>query len=279
MVEPEIAFAELGDLVQLAEDFILHLVAAALAEHREDLESLGRPLAALEAIRGPFPRMTYTEAVEMLHSPELHTQLVAKTADDQEKLRGLMKKLEELERQRDATKKGWKQEQLEGEIHVLREEVRELEVDVRNQPEHLRQAREFAWGGDLGGDEETILSRQFDKPVIVTEYPREAKAFYMKLSPSDPRVVLNLDVLAPEGYGEIIGGSQREDDLEALLVRMKNENMDIGPYEWYVDLRRYGSVPHGGFGLGVERTIAWICGLRHIREAIPFPRLMGRMYP
>jgi asparaginyl-tRNA synthetase len=131
----------------------------------------------------------------------------------------------------------------------------------------------------LGGDEESIISRQFDKPLIVTEYPREAKAFYMKPAQGNQDVVLNLDVLAPEGYGEIIGGSQREDDADALLERIKAEGMDPEPYNWYLDLRRYGSVPHGGFGLGIERTLAWICGLKHIREAIPFPRLMGRIYP
>ena len=120
---------------------------------------------------------------------------------------------------------------------------------------------------------------EFEKPVIITHYPAKAKAFYMKPAPDDPRVVLNMDVIAPEGYGEIIGGSQREDDVAALERRMREESMDPAAYAWYLDLRRYGTVPHGGFGLGIERTLAWICGLRHIRETIPFPRLMGRMAP
>ncbi len=157
--------------------------------------------------------------------------------------------------------------------------MRTLQVDIENRPEHFRQARQFVWGKDLGGDEESLLSKYFNQPIFVTEYPREAKAFYMKRSDNHPNVVLNMDVLAPEGYGEIIGGSQREDRLEQLQARMKENAMPEAPYEWYLDLRRYGSVPHGGFGLGIERTMAWICGLRHIREAIPFPRLMGRIYP
>jgi asparaginyl-tRNA synthetase len=143
----------------------------------------------------------------------------------------------------------------------------------------MEDAKKFVWGHDFGGDEETILSKQFDRPLIVSEYPREVKAFYMKRNPADPRTVRNLDVLAPEGYGEIIGGSQREDDLDTLLARMEEEGMDPAPYQWYLDLRRYGSVPHGGFGLGIERTVSWICGLKHIRETIPFPRLMGKMLP
>ena len=140
--------------------------------------------------------------------------------------------------------------------------------------------RNFTWGADLGGDDETILSKEYDRPLIVTHYPREVKAFYMKRDPENPKVVCNLDVLAPEGYGEIIGGSQREDDLDTLLERMQSEEgMETGPYEWYLDLRRYGSVPHGGFGLGIERTVSWICGLKHIRETIPFPRMPGRVAP
>jgi asparaginyl-tRNA synthetase len=135
------------------------------------------------------------------------------------------------------------------------------------------------WGDDLGAPEETFLSESFDRPVLVTRYPKECKAFYMKPDPADPRTVLCVDVLAPEGVGEIIGGSQREDDLESLLTRIKEHNLPTDPLEWYLDLRRYGSVPHAGFGLGLERLVAWICGLHHVREAIPFPRLMDRLTP
>lgn len=138
---------------------------------------------------------------------------------------------------------------------------------------------DIKYGDDFGGDEETILTKQFDKPVFVTHYPAEIKAFYMKRDPQDPSVVLNMDLLAPEGYGEIIGGGQREDDLKTLIDSIKRNNLPQEVFEWYLDLRRYGSVPHSGFGLGLERTVAYICGLHHVRETIPFPRLMDRLSP
>ena len=141
------------------------------------------------------------------------------------------------------------------------------------------QGLEMTWGEDLGGDEETTLSQMFDRPVLVHRYPRECKAFYMEADPEDPRLALCVDLLAPEGYGEIIGGSQRVADLDTLLTRLKEHHLPQEPLEWYLDLRRYGSVPHGGFGLGLERTVAWLCGLKHVREAIPFPRLLDRLYP
>jgi asparaginyl-tRNA synthetase len=133
--------------------------------------------------------------------------------------------------------------------------------------------------GDFGGDEETILTKQFDKPIMVHRYPAEVKAFYMKRDPENPKVALAVDVLAPEGYGEIIGGSQREDDYDILIARIKEHNLPQAAFDWYLDLRRFGSVPHAGFGLGVERTVSWICGLEHLREAIPFPRMIYRLTP
>lgn len=138
---------------------------------------------------------------------------------------------------------------------------------------------EIEWGDDFGAPHETIIGEAYESPVMVHHYPSAIKAFYMKRDPSDPKYALAVDMLAPEGYGEIIGGSQREDDYEMLVGRMREEGMDPANYEWYLDLRRYGSVPHAGFGLGVERTVAWICGLKHIREAIPFPRTMSRLTP
>jgi asparaginyl-tRNA synthetase len=138
---------------------------------------------------------------------------------------------------------------------------------------------DIAWGADLGGDDETLLAKEYDRPVFVYNYPREVKAFYMKENPDDPRTVLNNDCLAPEGYGEIIGGSQREDDYDRLLRRIQEQGLDPEAYRWYLDLRRYGTFVHSGFGLGLERTVAWICGLAHIREAIAFPRQIHRLYP
>ena len=146
--------------------------------------------------------------------------------------------------------------------------------------ELLRQhGKDLAWGEDLGGDEETVLSQLFPRPVLVHRYPKEAKAFYMEPDPADPRLALCVDMLAPEGYGEIVGGSQRIADLDLLLARIREHHLPQEPLEWYLDLRRYGSVPHGGFGMGIERLVAWLCGLHHVRETIAFPRLLDRMYP
>lgn len=279
MIEPEVAFYELKDLEQLSEAFICHLVQAVLNHNRTELAVLERDCAALEAVRMPFPRLTYSEAVDMLHDPVLHEKLEAELGAEQKRYERILQEIETREFELGGSMKAWKRDKLVKEVQALREQAGDLERWLQNQPGHIADAKAFRWGDDFGGDEETILSRQFDRPLIVTEYPREVKAFYMKRNAADPRTVLNLDVLAPEGYGEIIGGSQREDSLEVLLERMAEENMDTAPYEWYLDLRRYGSVPHGGFGLGIERTVSWICGLKHIRETIPFPRMMGRMSP
>ena len=138
---------------------------------------------------------------------------------------------------------------------------------------------DITWGRDLGGDDETLLSRDSDTPIFVMNYPKEVKAFYMKENPQDPRTILGNDCLAPEGYGEIIGGSQREDDHDKLLARIKEQGLDPESYRWYLDLRKYGTFVHSGFGLGIERTVAWICGIPHIREAIAFPRQIHRLYP
>ncbi len=180
-------------------------------------------------------------------------------------------------------------------LEVRREELKELERDTsvleRVQPPFHRLAytdavaklntlgSDLKWGSDLGGDDETLLAKEYDRPVFVFNYPKGVKAFYMKENPADPRTVLNNDCLAPEGYGEIIGGSQREDDYEKLLARILEQGLDPGSYRWYLDLRKYGTFVHAGFGLGVERTVAWICGIAHVREAIAFPRQMHRLYP
>ncbi|MGA0367830.1 MAG: amino acid--tRNA ligase-related protein [Kiritimatiellia bacterium] len=279
MIEPEVAFYELEDLEVLAEAFLCHLVQEVLKHNREDLLALGRDPAPLEKIQAPFPRLTYSEAVDLLHDPALHRKLEAELEAERRRMEDLKKEITGKEVQLSQLSKAWKVEKLKKEIQELQDQVKELERWIANQPAHIEDAKSFVWGHDFGGDEETILSQQFDRPLVVTRYPKEVKAFYMKENAEDPRTVRNLDVLAPEGYGEIIGGSQREDDLEKLLARMAAEGMDPAPYEWYLDLRRYGSVPHGGFGLGIERTVSWICGLKHIRETIPFPRLMGKMQP
>ncbi len=215
----------------------------------------------------------------MLRGPAIRQKLELELAQEKERLQGLMQDLETAEAALMNAKKGWQQEQQETRVRELREDIHELEQEISVRPEHLRLAQSFAWGEDLGGSDETIVSRQFDCPVFVTGYPRDAKAFYMKVSPDDPRTVRNFDLLAPQGYGEIIGGSQREENPDVIEASMKAKGLKPEDYSWYLDLRRYGSVPHGGFGLGVERTLTWLCGLKHVRETIPFPRTMGRVYP
>ena len=277
MLEPEIAYADLDDVVALAEDCICHIVPAVLAEHEDDLRSLGRDPEPLKKITKPFPRITYSEAAEKLRSAETLAWLQEEMARDQATLQGWVDELADIDDQLTTAKKAWKRDKLQAEGAALREKIHELERDLATRPEHIKLAQSFEWGKDLGGSDETILSRQHDQPLIVTDYPKAAKAFYMKASDADERTVRNVDVLAPEGYGEIIGGSQREEDPDALVARIEEAGLDPKDYAWYLDLRKYGSVPHGGFGLGLERTLSWICGLKHVRETIPFPRLMGRM--
>jgi asparaginyl-tRNA synthetase len=209
MVEPEAAFFDLNDDMDLAESFLEYIVQTVLKEMKNELDILERDTSKLVNVKKPLPRISYDEAIEILKKNNV----------------------------------------------------------------------ELEWGKDISGADETIISNQFDRPVIVHRYPADIKAFYMKRDPDNPKLALAMDVLAPEGYGEIIGGSQREDDLDQLLERIKEHNLPQEAFEWYLDLRRYGTVPHSGFGLGLERTVSWICGLDHLREAIPFPRMIYRNTP
>ncbi len=209
MVEPEIAYAELADVMALAEEFLSYIVARVLERRREELKTLERDVNKLEAVVPPFPRLTYAEAVERLQ------------------------------------KKG----------------------------------NPIQPGDDFGGDEETVLSNEFDRPVIIHRYPGALKAFYMQNDSENPDLALCMDVLAPEGYGEIIGGGQRIHERDKLLARLKAHRLSEEAFKWYLDLRTFGSVPHAGFGMGVERAVAWICGLEHVRETIPFPRMLYKIYP
>jgi asparaginyl-tRNA synthetase len=215
MVEPEVAYATLDDIMELAENFISFIVQRSLERRRADLVTIGRDVAKLEKVSVPFPRMTYDEAVKMLQ---------------------------------EGFDKG--------------------ELETR-----------FEWGGDLGSPDETYLSSKFDKPLMIHRYPTVVKAFYMEPDPQRPDVALCVDVLAPEGYGEVIGGSQRIGSYEMLLKRIREHHLPEESFKWYLDLRKYGGVPHAGFGMGVERAVAWICGLEHVRETIPFARTLNRIYP
>ncbi|MCR4376241.1 MAG: asparagine--tRNA ligase [Acidobacteria bacterium] len=209
MVEPEVAYADLNDVITLAEGLVTHVIGRVLDRRQKELKVLERDTAKLARITAPFARITYDDAVKLLQDKGLP----------------------------------------------------------------------FVWGGDFGSPDETALSEHFDGPVAVTGYPSEIKAFYFKPMDGRPEVSMSVDVLAPEGYGEIIGGGQRLEDLDLLLQRIKEHNLPQDAFEWYLDLRRYGSVPHGGFGMGIERVVSWICGLDHLREAIPYPRMLYRLYP
>ncbi len=215
MVEPEVAYARLDDIMVLAENFLSYIVARVLETRREELEQLERDISKLEGIVPPFPRLQYDVAAKMLQNAH------------------------------DA-----------GSV------------------EHR-----FEWGGDLGSPDETYLSSQYDKPVMVHRYPAAVKAFYMEPDPQRPDLALCVDVLAPEGYGEIIGGGERMSSHELLLQRIHEHHLPPEAFDWYLDLRKYGSVPHAGFGMGIERCVAWICGLEHVRETIPFPRMLYRLKP
>ena len=209
MVEPEMAYAGLDDVMDLAEDLVVSVVGRVLERRARELKVLERDTSKLEAVRKPFPRISYDDAVRLLQE--------------------------------------------------------------KGQP--------IQWGGDFGGPDETTLSEQFDRPVMVHRYPAAVKAFYMKPDPARAELALGVDVLAPEGYGEIIGGGERVADLDLLLQRIKEHELPQEAFEWYLDLRRYGTVPHGGFGMGIERVVAWICKLEHVRETIPYPRMLYRLYP
>ena len=209
MVEPEVAFAQLPDMMDLAEALLTSMIKNVVSNQREELAVLERDVAKLEAVAMPFPRVTYEEAISCLK------------------------------------KKG----------------------------------SPIQYGDDFGAEDETTLSNEFDKPVIVHRYPTAIKAFYMQSDPTHPDLALCMDVLAPEGYGEIIGGGQRIHDYDTLVARLKEHNLPQAAFQWYLDLRQYGSVPHAGFGMGIERVVAWICGLDHVRETIPFPRMLYRLYP
>lgn len=220
MVEPEMAFFSLEDLMAMEEEFVSAIVGTVLGKHRMELEILERDISRLEAIRPPFPRISYDEAVERL-------QALAATVDDPE---------------------------------------RKAELAI-------------TWGDDFGAPHETAIAEMFDRPVFVYHYPTATKAFYMQPVEGRPEVCRSVDLLAPEGYGEITGGSERIYDAALLKARIDEIGISPENYAWYLDLRRYGSVPHAGFGLGVERTVAWVCGLPHIRETIPYARMLNRLYP
>lgn len=279
MIEPEMAFYDLDMNMDLAEKMLQFIIKTILDENAEELKILERDTTALEkAIASPFKRISYTEAVDQLKSDQTAELLDNMKADREEELDSIKKELEEIKKEHGSAKK-WRKAQIDQRIKEIHVRTDEIEEDLRNIPVWKESAANFEWGNDFGGSDETILTMQYDTPVVVHRYPAEVKAFYMKRDPENDKLALAVDVLAPEGYGEIIGGSQREDSLEALQKRIAEHNLPEDIFSWYLDLRRFGSVPHSGYGLGLERTVAWICGLTHVRETIPFPRMLGRLRP
>ncbi|MFW6347108.1 MAG: asparagine--tRNA ligase [Cyclonatronaceae bacterium] len=278
MIEPEMAFYDHDMNMDLAEDMVCAIVENVLQHCRTELETLGRDLTMLEKVKKPFPRITYTEAVELLTSEKNAALLDDMERGNMEELQAIDKEIPELEAEHGQAKKGRKFK-IDKRLRELRARKEEVEENLRNIPVWRKSAMEKQWGDDFGGSDETLLTMHYDRPVMVHGYPAAIKAFYMKRDPENEHVALGVDVLAPEGYGEMIGGAQREDSLELLQQRIKEHGLDEETFKWYLDLRRFGSVPHSGFGLGLERTVAWLCGLNHVRETIPFPRMMGRLTP
>jgi asparaginyl-tRNA synthetase len=278
MIEPEMAFYDLSMNMELAEDLLIRIVQDALRDGRVELEVLERDVAALERVQKPFPRLTYTEAVDLLHSEATRTMI-------DQRSEGLHAEDAALRAEQAANKKVYGQagkgekRRLDAREIQLHKRLEEIEEEQRNLPRWRESAQGFEWGNDFGGSDETLLTWHFDRPIIVHRFPAIFKAFYMKRDPEDDRLALGMDVLAPEGYGEIVGGGERATDLAFLERQVQEHQLPPEVFRWYFDLRRYGSVPHSGFGLGLERTVTWVCGLPHLREAIPFPRLMDRLYP
>jgi len=279
MIEPEMAFYDLNMNMDLAENFVKAIIKRVLDNCTNELETLERNTDNMQkAVDQDFPRISYTEAVDTLKSDETAQMLDEMMENRKKEKAELGKEKDELEAEHGQAKK-WRKAQIDQRIKEISGQIDQIEEDLRNIPGWKKSASEFEWGADFGGSDETILTMQYDVPILVHRYPAEIKAFYMKRDPEDEKLALACDMLAPEGYGEIIGGSQREDDLDVLLERLHEHDLPEDVFEWYIDLRKYGSVPHSGFGLGLERTVAWLCGLSHVRETIPFPRMMGRLTP
>src|SRR5699024_9922665 len=279
MIEPEMAYYDLNDDMDLAEEFVQFIVGQVLDRCEQELEILERDTEKLEkVVRGGFPRLTYTDAVEKLHSDTMAEMIDQMVEDRKQEKEEIKKERSEIKKERGQAKK-WRKSQIDQRLKEIGSRIDQIEEDLRNIPDWRESALNFQWGEDFGGSDETLLTMQYDTPILVHRFPAAIKAFYMKRDPEDEKLALAMDMLAPEGYGEIIGGSEREDDLDTLKKRISSHNLPEDVFQWYIDLRQYGSVPHSGFGLGLERTVAWLCGLDHVRETIPFPRMMERLNP
>ncbi len=273
--------------MDLIERFMKFVVAKVLEHCRPELEIIERDVTTLEkTVAMKFPRVPYDLAIKILKG---HEKVNGKTTIEtlENDLAELNAKIETGKQQlaekeaklKDVNLKKGERNFIQASYDQLVNDVKELESQAENYPGWLESARTFEYGNDLGGSDETVLTRMFEVPIMVYNWPHEVKAFYMKRDAENPHLAKGVDVLAPEGYGEVVGGGERETNKELLIEKINEHGLPMSAFEWYLDLRRFGSVPHAGFGLGLERMVAWICKLKHIRETIPFPRMYGRLLP
>lgn len=286
MIEPEMAFFDLDMDMDVIEDFTRHLVRTVLKDCREELELIGRDLEALEKADAAFPRITYDRAVAIIKGEEDvdgRNSIATLEADLKEvKDQIAANEAEIADREAKVAAGGMKKGEVNfnlSKVAKLKAETKDLQERAENIPQWLESARNFVHGNDFGGSDETVLTRLFESPIMVYRWPKAIKAFYMKTDETDENYVKGVDLLAPEGYGEIVGGGERETDKDYLIEQIHKHELPMEAFEWYLDLRRFGSVPHAGFGLGLERMVAYLCGLPHVRETIPFPRMYGRLLP
>lgn len=288
MIEPEMAFFDNDMNMDLIERFLQRIAKDTSEKCRFELEILGRDTKPLEkTAETPFPRLTYDHAVKILKGEEnVNGKNSIETLENdlkeaKERIENIEKEMEEKEKilAQSGLKKG-KRNFIQNKVDTLKNEKKELEEgQLKNIPQWIDSAKNFTYGNDFGGSDETVLTRLFDVPIMIYNWPHQIKAFYMKRDENSPELAKGVDVLAPEGYGEIVGGGERETNKDWLIEKINEHELPMEAFEWYLDLRRYGSVPHAGFGLGLERTVAWICHLKHVRETIPFPRMYGRLTP
>jgi len=286
MIEPEMAFYDLKMDMDVIEEFVRYVVTSVLEKNKMELSVLERDTTYLEKVRAPFIRMKYEDAVSIIKGEK---EVNGKTT-----LQMLEEEIAQLKAEKEAVVKDIEDRETKinsgelkkGEVNFnrnkvdqLKNQLKDIEEKEQNIPAWLNSARNFKRGDDFGGSDETVLTKMFGQPVMVYNWPQEVKAFYMKEDEHDKGYAKGVDLLAPEGYGEVVGGGERETDLERLKHKIMEHDLPMSAFEWYLDLRKFGNVPHSGFGLGLERLVAWICGLQHIRETIPFPRSYGRLLP
>lgn len=286
MIEPEMAFYDIHQNMDLIEKFLQFVIKDVLEQCKHELGIIERDTSILESSLKAFPRLTYDEAVAIIKGE--------KDVNGQNSIKSLEEELikvetriaevnaEILDRETKIATPGMKKGEInfnQTKVSALKTELKDLEENQRNIPQWIESAKNFRYGNDLGGSDETVITRLFDVPIMVYDWPHEVKAFYLKRNPENPRFARGVDVLAPEGYGEIVGGGERETDEMKLREKIVEHELPMQDFEWYLDLRKYGSVQHAGFGLGLERLVTWLCHLKHVRESIPFPRMYGRLLP